>query len=142
MAWRDSRRNLGRLMLFVSSIVIGIAALVAINSFSENLQADIDRQAQSLLGADFSVESNQQIPDSLLQIIEEKSTEKSEVVKFASMASFPKTGDTRLSRIIGLEGGFPYYGKMITEPVNAAIDFREKKQALVDKTLMIQFKLC
>jgi len=64
MAWRDSRRNLGRLLLFVSSIVIGIAALVAINSFSENLQADIDRQAQSLLGADFSVESNQPIPDS------------------------------------------------------------------------------
>jgi len=30
---------------------------------------------------------------------------------------------------------------MITEPANAAIDFREKKQALVDKTLMIQFNV-
>ena len=54
MAWRDSRRNLGRLLLFISSIIIGIAALVAINSFSENLQADIDNQAQTLLGADLS----------------------------------------------------------------------------------------
>ncbi|MFQ5448344.1 MAG: hypothetical protein ACE5FF_15575, partial [Saprospiraceae bacterium] len=41
MAWRDSRRNRGRLLLFISSIVIGIAALVAINSFSGNLQKDI-----------------------------------------------------------------------------------------------------
>ena len=32
MAWRDSRRNRGRLLLFVSSIILGIAALVAINS--------------------------------------------------------------------------------------------------------------
>jgi putative ABC transport system permease protein len=32
MAWRDSRRNRSRL-LFMSSVVLGIAALVAINSF-------------------------------------------------------------------------------------------------------------
>jgi len=38
MAWRDSRKNRGRLILFISSIIIGIAALVAINSFSENLK--------------------------------------------------------------------------------------------------------
>ena len=62
MAWRDSRRNISRLLLFISSIVIGIAALVAINSFSENLQADIDAQAQTLLGADLKIESNQQLP--------------------------------------------------------------------------------
>lgn len=45
MAWRDSRRNRGRLALFISSIVLGIAALVAINSFSDNLRTDIDKQA-------------------------------------------------------------------------------------------------
>ena len=29
MAWRDSRRNRSRLFLFISSIILGIAALVA-----------------------------------------------------------------------------------------------------------------
>jgi len=38
MAWRDARRNFSRLFLFISSIIIGIAALVAINSFNENLK--------------------------------------------------------------------------------------------------------
>ena len=55
MAWRDSRRNRGRLLLFVSSIIVGIAALVAINSFGENLQHDIDKQAKELLGADLAI---------------------------------------------------------------------------------------
>jgi putative ABC transport system permease protein len=30
MAWRDSRRSRSRLFLFISSIILGIAALVAI----------------------------------------------------------------------------------------------------------------
>jgi len=47
MAGRDFRKNLSRLLLFVSSIVVGIAALVAISSFGENLVKDIDNQARS-----------------------------------------------------------------------------------------------
>ena len=42
MAWRDSRRNRSRLFLFISSIILGIAALVAIYSFEYNLKKDID----------------------------------------------------------------------------------------------------
>ena len=45
MALRDSRRNRGRLLLFMGSIVLGIAALVAINSFGENLNQQIDEEA-------------------------------------------------------------------------------------------------
>ncbi len=41
MAWRDSRKNRSRLFLFISSIILGIAALVAMNSFNVNLKKDI-----------------------------------------------------------------------------------------------------
>ena len=141
MAWRDSRRNISRLLLFISSIVIGIAALVAINSFSENLQADIDAQAQTLLGADLKIESNQQLPDSLSIELKENSIEKSTILQFVSMASFPKTGDTRLSMINGLEGGFPFYGKLNTTPIEAAQKFKNGKMALVDKSMLLQFNM-
>ena len=57
MAWRDSRRSRGRLLLFIASIIVGIAALVAINSFGENLKKDIDAQAGELLGADLILET-------------------------------------------------------------------------------------
>ena len=90
MALRDSRRNRGRLMLFIASIVIGIAALVAINSFSENLQKDIANEAKSLLGADLVVDGNQPAPDSIRQLFELMGpTRQSETASLVSMAFFP-----------------------------------------------------
>ena len=55
MAWRDSRKSRGKLLLFIASISLGIGALVGITSFRENLIAEIDGQAKNLLGADVSV---------------------------------------------------------------------------------------
>jgi putative ABC transport system permease protein len=52
MAWTEGRHNFRRLLLFTASIIIGIASIVAIDSFNENLQRDIDAQAKDLLGAD------------------------------------------------------------------------------------------
>src|SRR6476469_4735729 len=53
MAWRDSRRSRRRLLLFSSSVVLGIAALVAIRSFGESMRIAIQENAKSLVGADF-----------------------------------------------------------------------------------------
>ena len=59
MAWRDSRRNRSRLFLFISSVILGIAALVAIYSLGNNLSDEVNNQAASLLGADLEVSGNQ-----------------------------------------------------------------------------------
>jgi putative ABC transport system permease protein len=40
MAWRDSRASRRRLVLVSLSVVLGIAALVGIGSFADNLQLD------------------------------------------------------------------------------------------------------
>ncbi|MBD0293985.1 MAG: hypothetical protein ICV84_02110, partial [Flavisolibacter sp.] len=61
MAWRDSRRNRLRLLLFVSSIILGIAALVAIYSLGENMRQEIDNQAATLIGADLELSSNKPV---------------------------------------------------------------------------------
>ena len=58
MAWRDSRKKRSRLLLFISSIIFGIAAIVAIYSFRHNLQKDVDEQAAILLGADLVISGN------------------------------------------------------------------------------------
>ena len=64
-AYRDSRKDRGKLALFMSAIILGIAALVAINSFNYNLVKDIDEQSKSILGADMSVTGNQPIAEHL-----------------------------------------------------------------------------
>ncbi|WP_257668033.1 ABC transporter permease [Parapedobacter tibetensis] len=142
MAWRDSRRNRSRLFLFISSIIIGIAALVAIYSFGDNLEKDIDNQAATLIGADVVLRSNreleeegQQIVDSLIGLSQSHSEEKS----FVSMVMFANNGGTRLVQVRALDGDFPYYGQLETVPVSAGTTFRKGQHALVDKTLMLQF---
>jgi putative ABC transport system permease protein len=70
MAWRDSRKNISRLLLFVSSIVLGIAALVSIFSLGDSLSAEIDNQAASLIGADLEISTNRPVPDAIVKMID------------------------------------------------------------------------
>lgn len=137
MAFRDFRKNISRLLLFVSSIVVGIAALVAISSFGENLTSDIDNQAKELLGADLVLENNKPIGE---QPIDSMATQMASEVNFASMVAFPQTGASRLTQVRALEGDFPFYGGLETIPVFGDQDFRSGGQkALVEKILMAQF---
>jgi putative ABC transport system permease protein len=140
MAWRDSRRNRSRLFLFVSSIVLGIAALVAIYSFGYNLEKDIDNQAKTLLGADLALYSNQEVKPELQKLIDSLGTRRSQERSFASMVYFPASKGTRLVQVRALSGGFPYYGVIETTPIQAQHSFRQGRRALVDKTLMLQYR--
>jgi putative ABC transport system permease protein len=139
MAWRDSRRNRARLLLFISAITVGIAALTAVRSFSINLLSDIDREAKTLLGADLLLDASQPAPDSLLAKLDLPGLEKAQVLNFASMVRFPKNGGTRLSLIRTLEGNYPFYGTWKSMPEDSWRTFRTGKNALVDHALMLQF---
>ena len=139
MAWRDSRKYRSRLVLFTSSIILGIAALVSINSFRDNLLNDINDQAKELLGADLRISSTIEIREDLLFPFDSALLQRSRETYFASMIYFPRTDGTRLVQVRALEGNFPYYGKIETDPPNAESDFRNKQMALVDATLMLQY---
>ena len=139
MAWRDSRTNKGRLLLFMSSIVLGIGALVAINSFGENLRLQIDNEAKALLGADLEVSSRTPINDNVRQRFDSLNFAMSEEISFASMAFFPENGGTRLVNVRAVEAGFPYYGKLETRPDNGMNELIQDSKALADQTLLLQF---
>lgn len=139
MAWRDSRRNRSRLFLFVSSIILGIAALVAIYSFEDNLRRDIDMQAAALLGADLQIDSNRPVDPEMQKLLDSLGDERAKELTFASMIYFPQSGGTRLVQIRALAGKYPFYGSLETTPLAAGQEFRHGQRALVDKTLMMQF---
>ena len=139
MAWRDSRKNQSRLVLFMSSIILGIAALVAINSFGDNLNDQINLEAKELLGADIEIESRSPIPDSLKQFFNDLGTEQSEEISFASMVYFPKNGGTRLINVRAVEADYPFYGAIETIPVEASAIYQKNINALVDQSLLLQF---
>ena len=139
MARRDSRKNRSRLLLFISAIVFGIAALVAIYTFRYNLQNDINAQAATLIGADLSVTGTKPADVTIKPLLDSLGDKRSEERSFVSMILFPKSNGTRLVQIRALQGGFPYYGSLETTPVAAGQAFKNGKMALVDKTLMLQF---
>lgn len=141
LAWRDSRRQRGRLLLFVSSIIIGIAALVAINSFSENLQKDINGQARELLGADLSIAGLNPPTPSVSGILDSIGGEQTQLVSFLSMAYLPQKKAVRAVNVKAVRGTYPFYGNFETEPSAAATRFQEAGKALIDNTLRLQFNL-
>jgi len=140
MAYRDARHNFTRLGLFVASIILGIASLVAIYSFGDNLEHDIDLQAATLLGADLAVSGNKAPSQVVSREITIPGTKRSQERDFASMLTFKKSQASRLVQIKALEGDFPYYGTLETTPVSAGASFRGHREALVDRTLMTQYK--
>ncbi|MEY3249671.1 MAG: hypothetical protein RL742_1714 [Bacteroidota bacterium] len=142
MAWRDSRRNRARLLLFISAIVAGIAALTAVRSFSYNLTRDIDREAKALLGADLLIEGNQPLPDSLLaQVQATPGAQTARVLNLLSMVYFPKSDDTRLTLVRASDPGYPFFGTWKTMPKNAWKTYHDGQNALLEHGLMLQFNI-
>ncbi len=140
-AIRDSRKDRGKLIMFMSSIILGIAALVAINSFNDNLVRDIDNQAKSLLGADLVVSGNRPASEAVRAAFDSLPGEKATEVELFSMAYFGSADETQFVKIKAFEGNFPFYGEILTDPEDAAGRFRSGPYALVDEGLMIQMGL-
>lgn len=142
MARRDARKSRGRLFLFSLAIVLGIAAIVSINGFQQDLERAIDKEALSLLGADIEIEAYQPIDTSKLGFLKGYDLKEAEARNFASMASFSGSEKgARLVQVLAYGKGFPFYGELETEPAEAAQGFRYEGGALVAAELMEQFEL-
>ncbi len=140
MAWRDAKASRVRLLLFMASIILGISAVVAIQLFSANLSDTIKQQSKSLMGADYIIDTRQEPTERAQTIIDSLQPDAREV-NFVSMIAFPKNGGTKLVRVRGLEGAFPFYGTITTEPDSAAESYQDLGGALVDATLLLQFNV-
>ena len=140
-AIRDSRKDRSKLLLFMSSIILGVAALVAINSFNDNLVRDIDTQSKSLLGADMTVGGRKPIPAELIESLDSLNAEQSTETELFSMSYLPSVGESQFVRLKGLDGDFPYYGNLLTQPADAATTYKNGNYALVDDGMMLQYGL-
>lgn len=141
MAWRDGRSSRRRLWLLMTTIVLGVAAVVSIQSFGDNLRQNITDQSKVLLGADLVIDTNTPIEGATQALVDTIKGEKARELNFASMIAFPKNGSTRLVQVRALEGDFPFYGTIEATPSAAALTFQQGRQALVDATVMLQYDI-
>lgn len=124
----------------MSAIVLGIAALVAINSFGDNLARSIDDQARELLGADLTLSWTRTPSAKTRQLLSTLGRDRAYEVSFASLVSIPQNGGVRLAQVKGLRGNFPFYGTWEVQPASAIQTFRQaaSRVALIDDALLIQ----
>ncbi|MEM1137732.1 MAG: FtsX-like permease family protein [Bacteroidota bacterium] len=140
-AWHDARKNLPRLIWFISSIIIGIAALVAIHSFIYNLRNDVDNQAKALLGADLVLYSDKNFEGDAFTLLDSLQQEQASDARFSSMVAFPHNGESRIAQIVAIEGSYPFYGEMLTLPEHAIDSFRLVGEALLDDNMAFEYEV-
>ena len=140
LAWRESRTARRRLLLYMSSISLGVAALVAIDSFASNTQRSVREQARALLGGDVALTTRQNYPRSIVLALDSLNREGvglAQVSTFASMALVERSGATRLSQIRAVTPGYPFYGEITTSPAGEWARLHSGHRALVDPTLLV-----
>ncbi len=120
--------------------MLGIAALVSIDSFRRSLAQAIDEQARTLLGADLVISSSRPFRAEEEQFLHSLGEPQAREVRFTTMAYFPVSNGTRLVHLRALGGDFPFYGTMETTPSVAAREFRDGLRAIVDESLLFQFR--
>jgi putative ABC transport system permease protein len=140
LAWKESRTARRRLLLYMSSISLGVAALVAIDSFASNTQRSVREQARALLGGDIALTSRQQFPKPLVAALDSmrrEGVQLADVTTFSSMALVQRTGLTRLTQIRAVTPGYPFYGEILTAPAGQWARLQSGRYALVDPSLLI-----
>ncbi|MEO8193134.1 MAG: FtsX-like permease family protein [Gemmatimonadales bacterium] len=141
LTWRESRSARRRLLLYMSAISLGVAALVAIDSFAENVTRSIREQSRSLLGGDVSFSTRRPLtPEhkALLDTFQIRTkAQYARMVNFPSMALVPRSGKTRLVQVRAVSGNYPFYGRITTEPANRWRTLQTGPVALVDPSLLV-----
>lgn len=113
------------LVLLALSLSCGIAALVALETFSRRVEGTVSRDAKKVLAADFQVRSWRPFDEKVWAALqEEKDLGHTVVLKdFVSSLSYELNAETQSAvvSVRSIEGeAYPFYGDLILEP-NAAI---------------------
>jgi putative ABC transport system permease protein len=141
IAWRESRTARRRLLLYMSSISLGVAALVAIDSVADNVRTAVRSQARSVMGGDVSFTADRRFPDSLRAVIDSigaaGAAKVGHAVIFTSMAFNPRSQQTRLSQVRAVSPTYPPFGEVTSTPANQWPVLQERPTALVSAATLI-----
>ena len=140
LAAREMRASTRRLAVYMGAITLGVAALVAINSFRGQVIESVDSESKALLGADLRISANRAFPDSITSILDSASAAGVPVARVTSTLSVAlgQNGAVRLSQLRAVAGGYPFYGEMTTEPAGMWHRLAEPRAALVEQSLLDQ----
>ncbi|WP_024706710.1 FtsX-like permease family protein, partial [Martelella sp. AD-3] len=115
-ALREMRGGLSGFYIFLSCIALGVAAIAAVNSVSDAVNAGIAERGREILAADIRFErDNEALVGDELAYVEGLGT-MSQSVTMRSMTRLPDGSDQSLAEVKAVDGLYPLYGTVISDP--------------------------
>ncbi len=142
-ARRELRGGLHGFRIFLACVILGVAAIAAVGTVRDSIQAGLARDGASLLGGDAELELTYRFAsEEELAWMHEISDGLSEIVDFRSMAV---VGDTRmLTQVKAVDGAYPLVGTVGLEPampLAQALAIADLPGAVMDPVLMAQLDI-
>ena len=113
MVWRETRGAVRHFAYSLACIAIGVAALVAVQSFADSLARTIARSAKALLGGDVEIRSAQPLPadaEAVIARLQTPAMAMTRVRELVAMAQIPRIGRAQIVELKAVETGYPLYG--------------------------------
>jgi len=145
MAIRETTAAWRHFTFFFISISLGVYAIVSVGVFAANLDGAIHREARNLMAADVQVRVNRPLTadgTAFMTALQGRGitiVHASELVAMAA-ASRPNP-ETQLIELKAVEPGYPFYGKLLTEPPGSAALLFDGLNALAQESLLIHLNL-
>jgi putative ABC transport system permease protein len=115
-ALREMRGGLSGFFIFIACIALGVAAIGGVNSVARSIAAGVASQGQTLLGGDLRFELNQREADGRERAFLDGLGTVSHTVGMRSMARLTDGSDQALVEVKAVDGAYPLYGALLTEP--------------------------
>ncbi|GMV07432.1 MAG: permease [Gemmatimonadota bacterium] len=141
LALRESRHGLRRVGVYMASISLGVAALVSIHSFRDDVARSVREEAEVLMGANARLSANRAFPDSVGAILDSLAAEgvaQARVTTALSMVLAPSTGAVRLLQVQANDGAYPFYGEVATSPAGVWGRHVAARAVLADPAVLTQ----
>jgi len=121
---RESRGAAGKVVFFLACLSVGVAAVVAVAGLSSGIDRGLRREARTFLAGDVAVRSAKPIPQGVVTRVNawlaaHPGSRSAELAEMATVVAAPRGGDAVASALVELKAvgaGWPFYGRVVTEP--------------------------
>jgi putative ABC transport system permease protein len=113
---REMRGGLSGFLIFIACIALGVAAIGGVNSLARSIATGIESQGRDLLGGDMRFQLVHREADQREAAFLQGLGTVAHSANMRSMARLPDGSDQTLAEVKAVDGLYPLYGSLVTEP--------------------------
>lgn len=125
----EARASRGRLVFFTACLAVGVAAVVGVSSLVGSFEAGLRGESRTLIAADLRVSARRALPPQLDELLADLPHRRADLRELAALAT--SGAESRLVEVKAASDGYPFYGALGLDPVDASLDALDAGGAFV-----------